>query len=71
MAKVLEHMEVWKRMGIQVDPLQHWPGESSIADVTTKGKARLQDVEEVPNGILEQRLPDFPEKLDQLPKHFV
>ena len=45
-AEVLEHMEAWGRKGIQVDKLQHWPGLSNIADIGTKGKAELTDIDE-------------------------
>ena len=38
-AEVLEHMEAWRKKGIVVDKLQHWPGLSNIADIGTKGKA--------------------------------
>ena len=38
-------MEAWKRMEIEGDNWLYWSGESNIADITTKGKARLQDVE--------------------------
>jgi hypothetical protein len=45
-AEVLEHIEKWKEMGIKVHPLEHWPGDSNIADIVTKGKATLEDVNE-------------------------
>ena len=41
---MLEHMEAWKAMEIQVDDLHHWPGLRNIADIATKGKATLGDV---------------------------
>ena len=43
-AEVLGHMEAWAKLGIKVDPLQHWPGIRNIADIATKGKASLSDV---------------------------
>jgi len=46
-AEVLEHQEAWRKMGIEVDPLEHWPTETNIADLTTKGKAGLRDMDEV------------------------
>ena len=43
-AEVLGHMEAWSQLGIQVDPLMHWPGLRNIADIGTKGKATLADL---------------------------
>ena len=43
-AEVLGHMEAWTKLGVKVDPLQHWPGIRNIADIATKGKASLSDV---------------------------
>ena len=43
-AEILAHMETWAKLGIKVDPLQHWPGTRNIADIATKGKANLDDV---------------------------
>ena len=59
-AEVLEHMEAWRKMGIQVDELHHWPGSKNIADLATKGKAELADVEvgsEWQDGPLDARFP--------------
>ena len=59
-AEVLEHMEAWRKMGIEVDELHHWPGASNIADIATKGKAVLDDVgpeSEWQNGPWQARLP--------------
>ena len=43
-SEVLEHLQDWEKRGIQVDPLQHWPGISNIADIVTKGQAGPKDV---------------------------
>merc|ERR1711888_15945 len=37
-------MESWRRKDIKVNPLHHWPGESNVADLGTKGRAEAQDV---------------------------
>ena len=46
-AEVLEHMGAWRKLGIDVDQLHHWPGERNVADIATKGKATVDDVSEV------------------------
>ena len=43
-AEVQDRMESWKRKNIKVNPLHHWPGESNVADLGTKGRAEAQDV---------------------------
>ena len=43
-AEVRDRMESWKRQGIKVNSLYHWPGESNVADLGTKGRAEAQDV---------------------------
>ena len=43
-AEVQDRMESWKRKDIKVNPLHHWPGESNVADLGTKGRAGAQDV---------------------------
>ena len=43
-AEILENVEKWRKKGITVDPLHHWPGISNPADLGTKGKASYQDV---------------------------
>merc|ERR1712212_845192 len=43
-AEVRDRMESWRRKNIKVNPLHHWPGESNIADLGTKGRAEAQDV---------------------------
>merc|ERR1711973_573540 len=43
-AEVQDRMESWKRKSIKVNPLYHWPGESNIADLSTKGRAEARDV---------------------------
>ena len=58
-AEVLEHQEAWRRMGIEVDPLEHWPGETNMADLTTKGRAGLRDVDKVSDGQLGPRAARF------------
>ena len=32
-AEILGHMEEWEKLGVKVDPLQHWPGVRNIAGV--------------------------------------
>merc|ERR1712082_307830 len=43
-AEVQDRMESWRRKNIKVNPLHHWPGESNVADLVTKGRAEAQDV---------------------------
>ena len=43
-AEVQDRMESWKRNSIEVHPLYHWPGESNVADLGTKGRAEARDV---------------------------
>merc|ERR1712101_17096 len=43
-AEVQDRMESWKRNSIKVHPLYHWPGESNVADLGTKGRAEARDV---------------------------
>ena len=43
-AEVQDRMESWKRKGIKVNDLYHWPGESNIADLGTKGRAEGRDI---------------------------
>ena len=43
-AEVQDRMESWKRKSIEVHPLYHWPGESNVADLGTKGRAEARDV---------------------------
>ena len=45
-AEIVEHQEAWRMMGIQVDPLHHWPGPRNIADLATKGRAKMEDVDQ-------------------------
>ena len=59
-AEVLDHMEAWRKMGIQVDELHHWPGLRNVADIATKGRAVLADIgpeSEWQNGPWEARFP--------------
>ena len=59
-AEVLDHMEAWRKMGIEVDELHHWPGLRNVADIATKGRAVLADVgpdSEWQNGPWEARYP--------------
>ena len=42
-------MESWERRGIKVNPMHHWPGETNVADLGTKGRAESQDVVEGSN----------------------
>ena len=43
-AEVQDRMESWNRKGIKVNDLYHWPGESNVADLGTKGRAEGRDV---------------------------
>ena len=59
-AEVIDHMESWKRENILVDQLHHWPGGRNIADISTKGKGVLEDVDEESEwqlGPVETRMP--------------
>ena len=56
----MEHMSAWRKLGIDVDQLHHWPGEGNVADIATKGKATLEDISEVSEwqlGPVEARFP--------------
>ena len=44
-AEILDHMEAWRRQGVEVDELNHWPGERNPADIATKGKATATEVQ--------------------------
>ena len=44
-AEIQDHMADWKRQGITVEELHHWPGTDNIADLATKGKATVRDIE--------------------------
>ena len=37
-AEVHEHVASWRRRGIEVDQLHHWPGERNPASITTEGR---------------------------------
>ena len=43
-AEILGHMEEWEKLGVKVDPLQHWPGVRNIADLATRGKGTIADL---------------------------
>ena len=43
-AEAQDHMSAWRRRGINVFPVHHWPGEDNIADLATKGQAKLDDI---------------------------
>ena len=43
-AEVQDRMESWKRQGIKVNNLYHWPGETNVADLGTKGRAEGRDL---------------------------
>ena len=45
-AEIVETMDSWGKLGIEVDPLMHWPGLRNVADIGTKGKAVLADIDE-------------------------
>jgi hypothetical protein len=61
-SEIIEHMRGWEKSnpGIVVDKLHHWPGPRNIADIATKGRASIQDVDENSEwqlGPLEARFP--------------
>ena len=43
-AEAQDRMESWKRKNIKVSNLYHWPGETNVADLATKGCAEGHDV---------------------------
>ena len=43
-SEVLEQIKAWQDSDIDVDPIQHWPGDDNPADLVTKGKAKNEDV---------------------------
>ena len=43
-AEIRDHMTSWRSSKIQVDELHHWPGESNIADLPTRGKASYHEI---------------------------
>ena len=45
-AEIVETMDSWGKLGTEVDPLMHWPGLRNVADIGTKGKAVLADIDE-------------------------
>ena len=45
-AEVQDRMESWRRKGIKVNDLYHWPGVSNVADLATKRRAVHRDVVE-------------------------
>ena len=45
-ADYLDNESDWRTRGIDVFPVQHWPGLQNIADIATKGLATLDDVQE-------------------------
>ena len=38
-AEIHDHMQSWRGLNVLVDELHHWPGESNIPDLPTRGKA--------------------------------
>ena len=44
-AEIQDHMADWARQDIAVEPLHYWPGVDNIADLATKGKAAMKDIE--------------------------
>ena len=36
--RVKDHLESWRRQGIQVHQVHHWPGVDNLADLGTNGK---------------------------------
>ena len=43
-AEIQDHLDSWKRKGIEVEAIHHWPGLGNIADLATKGKATVNDI---------------------------
>ena len=43
-AEVKDHLESWRRKGIQVYPVHHGPGVDNVADLGTKGKAASAEI---------------------------
>ena len=43
-AEVTENIASWESQGIKVEPLEHWAGEKNVADIATKGRAKLEDI---------------------------
>ena len=43
-AEANDHMDRWRQQGIEVPSVHHWPGSQNVADLGTKGKAKLEDV---------------------------
>ena len=39
--EILDHIHSWRTEGVQMDKIHHWPRESNIANLSTKGKALL------------------------------
>ena len=42
-AEIAEHRADWRKQGIEVDLIYHWPGDQNPADLGTKGKASVED----------------------------
>ena len=66
-AEILDHMEDWRTQGIEVDELNHWPGEKNPADIATKGKATVDDAPRPVTGSWVLRNPGTLERPGQLP----
>ena len=43
-AEVQDRMESWRRKGITVHNLYHWPGETNIADLLSRGQTGRMDL---------------------------
>ena len=42
--EIHKQMRICENNNIEVEDMQHWPGEDNIADIATKGKAKVSDV---------------------------
>lgn len=45
-AEIRDRMEEWQRQGIKVLPVHWWPGPQNVADIGTKGLAKVSDIAE-------------------------
>ena len=43
-AEITDHMKSWERKQVEVEKIHHWPGLTNVADLATKGKARISDI---------------------------
>ena len=43
--EVVDNISKWEKKGITVFPLEHWPGDRNVADIATKGRAQIKDIQ--------------------------